>query len=273
MKRDEVKQLIEQGVRELNEALAAGKSETLQRFMEVMAKFPRYSFGNCILIAMQKPDAHVVQGYQAWKKMGRFVRKGEKGIGIIAPMVYRNKEAADEDEDRTLRGFKVVHVYDVSQTEGKELPEFVRVSGDPGEHIASVERVIRRYGIELVYEEIGSGADGVSQKGRIVIQPDLEPAEQFATLVHELAHELLHADAERRKATTKCIRETEAEAVAHVVCRAVGIDSTSHSADYIQLYSGDVNVLTASLDAVQKAAAQILEAMADSSVQNEEVAA
>jgi antirestriction protein ArdC len=272
MKRDEVKQLIEQGVQELNDALAAGKSDTLTRFMEVMAKFPRYSFGNCILIAMQFPDAKFVQGFHGWKKVGRFVRKGEKGIGIIAPMVYRNKEAVDED-DRTLRGFKVVHVYDVSQTEGKELPEFARVSGDPGEHIASLEQVIRSHDIELVYEKIGSGADGLSQKGRVVIQHDLEPAERFATLVHELAHELLHADTERRKSTTKCIRETEAEAVAHVVCRAVGIDSTSHCADYIQLYSGDVNVLTASLDAVQKTAAHILEAMTHSSAQHEEVAA
>lgn len=273
MKRDEVKQLIEQGVQELNDALAAGKSETLMRFMEVMAKFPRYSFGNCMLIVKQFPEAQFVQGFHGWKKVGRFVRKGEKGIGIIAPMVYRNKEAVEQDEERALRGFKVVHVYDVSQTEGKELPEFARVSGDPGHHIASVEQAIRNYGIELVYEDIGSGADGVSQKGRVVIQHDLEPAERFATLVHELAHELLHADAERRKSTTKCIRETEAEAVAHVVCRAVGIDSTSHSADYIQLYSGDVNVLAASLDAVQKAASQILEAMADNMVQHEEVAA
>lgn len=78
MKRDEVKQLIEQGVRELNDALAGGKSEKLKQFLDVMAKFPRYSFGNCILIAVQKPDAQIVQGYQAWKKLGRWVRKGEK---------------------------------------------------------------------------------------------------------------------------------------------------------------------------------------------------
>ena len=100
MKRDEVTKLIEQGVRELNEALAQGKSEQLQAFLDVMARFPRYSFNNCLLIAMQKPDSRMVQGFQAWKKLGRFVRKGEKGIGIIAPMVYRNKDERDEPDQR-----------------------------------------------------------------------------------------------------------------------------------------------------------------------------
>lgn len=261
MKRDEVKELIEKGVQELSQALAGGKSEQLQRFLDVMATFPHYSFGNCILIAMQKPEASMVQGFQAWKKLGRWVRKGEKGIGIIAPMVYRNKEAETEEDDRTIRGFKVVHVYDVSQTEGKELPELSQMHGEPGEYVATLEHFIRNQGIHLVYEPISSGAQGVSLKGTIVIQPELEPSDRFATLVHELAHELLHFDSQRRKETTKCIRETEAEAVAHIVCRAVGMDSTSRSADYIQLYRGDTEVLTASLEAIQKAAAQILEAL------------
>lgn len=264
MKRGEVKQLIEDGVKELNEALSGGKSERLQQFLEVMATFPHYSFGNCILIAVQKPDARIVQGFQSWKKLGRWVKKGEKGIGIIAPMVYRNREA-EGDDDRSIRGFKVVHVYDVSQTEGKELPEFAPVVGEPGEYIPAIEELIRSRGIELEYEDIAGGAEGVSLKGEIVIRPGLPPAEQFAVLVHELAHELLHRDSERRKETTKCIRETEAEAVAHVVCRAIGMDSTGHSADYIQLYSGDVQVLTASLDAIQKASAEILDVLAASS--------
>jgi antirestriction protein ArdC len=263
MKRDEVKQLIEQGVRELNDALAGGKSEQLQQFLEVMAKFPRYSFGNCILIAVQRPDARIVQGFQGWKKLGRWVKQGEKGIGIIAPMVYRNRDVEDDD-DRTVRGFKVVHVYDVSQTEGKELPEFARITGEPGEYVEAVERLIHSHGIELVYETPASGAEGESHKGKIVVKPELPPAERFATLVHELAHELLHADGERRKASSKCSRETEAEAVAHVVCRAVGIDSTRHAADYIQLYKGDVDVLAQSLDAIQKASQLILDAIAAS---------
>lgn len=274
MKKDEVKKLIEQGVRELNDALAMGDSKQLQEFMAVMAKFPRYSFNNCLLIALQKPDAQMVQGFHAWKNAGRWVKKGEKGIGIVAPMVYRNKEEEGGDgEERALRGFKVVHVYDVSQTEGKEMPEFARVTGDAGHYIDAVERVIRSKGIELVYEEIGSGADGLSCKGKIVVDPSVEGAERFAVLTHELAHELLHADKQKRIQTTRTIRETEAEAVAHVVCRAVGLDSTTHSADYIRLYSGDMDVLAGSLDGIQKAAANILELLESAEIAKQGAAA
>ena len=111
------------------------------------------------------------------------------------------------------------------QTEGDELPQFAEVSGNAGDNIEAVESLIRSWGIELLYEDIAGGADGVSKKGTIVIAPDLEPAKRLLTLVHEAAHEKLHADAVRRKETTKTIRETEAEAVAHVVCRALGLDT------------------------------------------------
>ena len=262
MKREEVKELVERGVRELNEALASGKSERLQQYLEVMARFPRYSFNNCILIALQFPEAQMVQGFHAWKKLGRSVKKGEKGIGIIAPMIGRKKDddsQADASTERTIFGFKVVHVFDVSQTEGDDLPEFARVSGDPGESIAALEALIHSWGIELVYEHIPCGADGLSKKGTIVIRPDLEPAKLLLTLVHETSHERLHANAERRKETTKTIRETEAEAVAHVVCRALGLNTVEHCADYIQLYNGDVDVLTKSMDYIQKTAAAILD--------------
>ena len=102
-----------------------------------------------------------------------------------------------------------------------------------------------------------------------MVRPDLQAAEQFSVLVHELSHELLHTRKEHCKETTKTIRETEAEAVAHVVCRAVGIESIGHSADYIHLYHGDVQVLAESLDAIQKTAARILDAIAVHSEQQE----
>ena len=262
MKREEVSELVERGIRELNDALAAGKSDRLQQYLDVMARFPRYSFNNCILIAVQFPEARIVQGFHAWKKLGRFVKKGEKGIGIIAPMIGRKKDEdgpADDSTGKTIFGFKVVHVFDVSQTEGDELPEFAQVSGDPGENIAAVESLIRSWGIELVCEDIPSGADGLSKKGTIVVAPNLEPPRLLLTLVHEAAHEKMHADSERRKETTKTIRETEAEAVAHVVCRALGLETIDHCADYIQLYNGDVEVLTKSMDCIQKTAASILD--------------
>ncbi len=275
MKREEISGLIEQGVRELHEALASGRSDQLQKYLDVMARFPRYSFNNCLLIAIQNPECTMVQGFRAWKKLGRKVKKGEKGIGIIAPLVYRKKGDApvsDEENPSTIRGFKVVHVFDVSQTEGDELPQLASISGDPGENVTALENVIRSEGIALEYDFPPSGAEGVSQKGKIIVRPDLAPAEKFSVLVHEMSHELLHACKKRRKETTKTIRETEAEAVAHVVCHAVGIESIGHSADYIHLYHGDVDVLTESLDAIQKTAATILDAIAAHS-QEEEVAA
>ena len=263
MKREEVSELVERGIRELNEALVAGKSDRLQKYLDVMARFPRYSFNNCILVAIQFPEAQIVQGFRAWKKLGRTVKKGEKGIGIIAPMIGRKKNddagKRDESNEKAIFGFKVVHVFDVSQTEGDELPEFAEVTGDPGDNIEAVEALIRSHGIELIYEAIPGGADGVSKKGTIVVAPDLEPAARVGVLVHELSHELLHQPSDRRNETTTTIRETEAEAVAHVVCQALGLDTLEHSADYIQLYNGDVEVLAKSMDHIQKTAAKILE--------------
>lgn len=262
MKREEVKELVDRGVRELNEALAAGKSGQLQEFLDVMARFPRYSFNNCILIALQSPDATMIQGFHAWKKLGRTVKKGEKGIGIIAPLIGRKKDEdakPTDSKEKAVFGFKVVHVFDVEQTEGDELPDFAAVTGDPGQNIEAVEHLIRSHGIELVYEVIPGGAEGVSKKGTIVVSPDLEPANRMAVLVHEYAHEILHQPDDRRVETTKTIRETEAEAVAHVVCQALGLDTLQHSADYIQLYNGDAEVLAKSMDNVQKTAARILE--------------
>ena len=276
MKREEVTELVERGIRELNDALASGKSDRLQQYLDVMARFPRYSFNNCLLVALQFPQASLIQGFHAWKKLGRSVKKGEKGIGIIAPMIGKKKGEdgnADDGGEKAIFGFKVVHVFDVSQTEGDELPEVAQVTGDPGENIPAVEALIRSWGIELKYEEIPSGAVGVSKKGEIVIDPKLDPPSRLLTLVHEASHERLHADAERRKETTKTIRETEAEAVAHVVCRALGLDTVDHCADYIQLYNGDTEVLTKSLDFIQKTAAEILDGIqANVSLETSEVA-
>ena len=260
MKREEAQELIERGVKELNEALSAGKSERLQKFLEVMSRFPNYSFNNCMLVAMQFPDATLVQGFVAWKKVGRTVKKGSKGIGIIAPMSYKAKykEAPGDVNKNVVRGFKVVHVFDVSQTEGDELPEFAIATGDPGDNVTAIESLIRSHEIQLDYEEISGGADGVSRPGQIVVRPDLPPARTLMVLIHEYAHSCLH-QTERRKETTKTIRETEAEAVAHIVGQALGLQSLEQSVDYIQLYNGDEKVLTDSMDHIQKTAAHILE--------------
>ena len=181
-------------------------------------------------------------------------------------MVCRKKESDanapvenDAQEARFLAGFKVIHVFDVSQTDGKQLPEFAKINGDPGEKLRSLEHLVRGSGVELVYDFIGNGASGASQNGKITIRPDLSSAETFAVLVHELAHEMLHQRNDRKEETTKTVRETEAEAVAHVVCQAFGLDGTTRCSDYIQLYCGDAKMLGESLDHIQKTAIHIID--------------
>jgi antirestriction protein ArdC len=207
-----------------------------------------------------------VAGFNRWKDFGRFVKKGEKGIAILAPLVYRKKQDESEGDEhmeddanarRALRGFKVVHVFDVSQAEGQELPQFAAPDGDPGEKLSQLEAIVRGQGIDLKYEVIPLGADGVSRGGEIAVRPDLSPAKTFSVLVHELAHELLHKG-ERKKEVGKTVKETEAEAVAFVVCKAIGLEPGSSSSDYIQLYKGGREVLMQSLDYIQKTASFIL---------------
>ena len=265
MKRQEIMKLVEQGVAELNEALRRGQSDTLVNYLKLLSHFHYYSFNNAILIAVQRPDATHVAGFHKWRQLGRFVNKGEKGIAILAPMVCRKKDGnadvrveGETDEARFLAGFKVVHVFDLSQTSGEELAEFAKINGDPGEKLHSLEQLVRDSGIELEYDFLGNGASGASQQGKITIRPDLSPAETFAVLVHELSHDMLHQHGDRKQETTKTVRETEAEAVAHVVCQAFGLDRTTRCSDYIQLYRGDVKTLSESLDHIQKTAAHII---------------
>lgn len=266
MNREEASKLSEDTIAQLALALEQGKSEAMTNYLSMLSRFHSYSFRNCLLIAIQRPDATHVAGFSRWKELRRFVKKGEKGIAILAPLVYRKKEGdepvdkpsdADADNVRVLHGFKVVHVFDVTQTEGQELPQFASPDGDPGDKLSQLEAIVRRRGVELKYEPIPGGAEGVSRGGEITLRPDLSPAKTFSVLVHELAHELLHKG-ERKKVVGKTVKETEAEAVAFVVCKAIGLDPGSSSSDYIQLYNGDKELLMQSLDYIQKTASFIL---------------
>lgn len=176
----------------------------------------------------------------------------------------REETAAPEsgDDELLLRlvGFRATYVFDVSQTDGDELPQFSVITGDPSELVPVLRQLVSEHGIELRYEEQLGGADGVSEGGRIAIRQGLPAAEEFAVTVHELAHELLHRS-ERRKETTRTIRELEAEAVAFVVCRAAGLDGLTRSSDYIQLYRGDKELLLQSLSHIQRVAAQIIDGL------------
>ena len=260
--------LIKQAVDFLIEQLKQGKSEMLTAYLNAMAQFHSYSFGNILQIAKQKPDAQRVAGIRAWNQLGRFVKKGEKGIQILAPVIgYRRsrKEEADEEtaeqKQPMLTGFRVVHVFDVSQTTGADLPELKHtITGEVGGHRDRLIEFLNQQNIVLEYNERIAPALGVSYGGKIVLLPGQSKAEEFVCLVHETAHELIHK-AERRILTTQTVRETEAEAVAFVVGHAVGLDSAQASADYIALYHGNAELLAESLEIVQRTASTILAAL------------
>jgi antirestriction protein ArdC len=263
MKREDAKQVADRALTDLQQELQAGRSTLLQRFLECMSRFHNYSWNNCMLIALQMPEASLVAGFRRWLELGRHVRKGEKGIGILAPLAYRKKEDVEEpdnESEHVIRGFKVVHVFDVSQTEGEDLPQLAGIHGEPGQLLAGLEGLVRRSGITLKDEVLPLGTKGLSRKGEIAIAEGLPPAERFAVLAHELAHEWMHDD-EHRLQMPKTVRETEAEAVAYVVCRAFGFDCSTRSSDYIQLYRGDATTLAESLERIQKTATRIIQSL------------
>jgi antirestriction protein ArdC len=250
-------------------ALEAGNSAALTTYLNITARFHKYSWTNCLLIAMQRPDATHVAGFRAWLGFGRHVRKGEKGIAILAPIVTKRKaeEGQQQQEDSStaepanrLVGFRSTYVFDIAQTDGQELPEFATVKGNPAEHLERLKALVGSHSIALDYDASIAPAKGVSRGGRITLMPNLPAAEEFSTLVHELSHEKLHRT-DRRAKTTKTIRETEAEAVAFVVCHAIGLDTNTAAADYIKLYNGDRATLSASLQFIQSTAAEILTAL------------
>lgn len=260
MKADEAKKVADQALETLAQNLQGGKSEQLTRYLAMLGRFHRYSFGNVLLILSQKPDATHVAGFNAWRHMGRFVKKGEKGIVIIAPMTIKPREEQSQGEEaKPILRFRGVYVFDVTQTDGEPLPEPAEVSGDPGDHLPRLREAIAQRGIVLDTIDVPFGADGVSRGGRISIKPGLPAAQEFSVLVHELAHELLHRGESRP--ASKTVRETEAEAVAFVVNSAIGLDTGSASADYIQLYDGKTETLAASLDRIQHAATEIITAL------------
>jgi antirestriction protein ArdC len=260
MNSENIKKIANQAIEQLVAALNEGRSETLTQYLAAIGRFHRYSLRNVMLIASQKPTATRVAGFHAWHELGRFVKKGEKGILILAPIVRRKNESREQnesDESSTAVGFRAAYVFDISQTDGQELPAIGRVDGDPRGYHERLAKFVAEQGIALEYSQDIAPARGTSSGGKITLLPGQSPAEEFATLSHEVAHELMHRT-ERRNNTSKRIRETEAEAVAFVVCHAIGLETGSASQDYIQLYEGDAKLLTESLERVQQTATQIL---------------
>ncbi|MGB6130955.1 MAG: ArdC family protein [Acidobacteriaceae bacterium] len=259
--------LIKQAVDFLLQQLEAGKSETLTAYLAAMARFHSYSFGNILAIARQRPTASRVAGFSTWKELGRFVKRGEKGIQILAPIVGHRRTKNDQEPQTdekprpVLIGFRAVYVFDVAQTEGADLPEFEHnITGDVREHRDRLIEFLARQNIALDYTENIAPALGVSYGGRIALLPGQSKAEEFVTLVHEVAHELLHKT-DRRTKTTATVRETEAEAVAFIVGQGIGLEMGRASSDYIQMYAGNAALLAESLEVVQRTSAIILGAI------------
>ena len=265
MKVEQAKQIASKAIEQLSQALERGHSETLREYLAAMARFHRYSLHNIMLIASKRPDATHVAGFQTWKQLGRYVKKGAKGILILAPVPLRkDAEASDREEatERPVVHFRAVYVFDVADTDGDALPELGNAEGDPSGHTERLKEFIASRGIQLEYSDAIHPAQGQCSPGKIVLLPGQSLAEEFATLAHETGHALLHGQ-DRRSETTKCVRETEAEAVAFVVCEAIGLKA-QNSADYIQLYSGSKETLAESLEHVQRASAEILAAITPS---------
>ena len=263
-KASEVRRLAGRAIDELIAAVEAGHSDSLKAYLAMQARLYEYSCGNVLRILIQRPSATRVAGYCAWQRLGRHVRRGAKAIRIVAPVTVR-KRGDDKGDEPATAAFKAACVFDVSQTEGFPVPQFARVGGEPGGHLDRLKGFIADRGIALRYSTATGSADGMSAGGRIVVKTGLALATEFSVLAHELAHELLHHGKEARTQSKKVL-ETEAEAVAFVVCEAIGLDTNSAASDYIQLYQGDKETLVASLERIQRTAATIIRGVASGAV-------
>jgi antirestriction protein ArdC len=264
--RTKVKQAIDSAVSNLIENIDRGKSEALISFLEGMSKFHTYSFYNQCLIISQKPNASLVAGFNTWKDKGRHVKRGEKGIMILAPLIGKERKIEidtdtwQEKEIETtskLYGFKSVYVFDVSQTEGKEIATYKdKLQGDPMAFIPKIESLINDKGIELEYRELNSQfLNGWSEKGKIVVDSQKALPQQFSTLVHEFVHEMLHKDT---ATIDKTRRELEAESVSYIVCKYIGLETGTKHSDYIALYGGNKEMLLQSLEKVREVANEVI---------------
>src|SRR5215469_6506382 len=245
---------------------AARQSQLFRDYLKTSATFWDYSWHNQMLIWKQKPEASFVGGFNTWFNCGRYVRKGEKGIAILAPMSFKgNREMADGSEAETQRiWFKVVYVFDISQTDGTPLPELpIRSVGERGEDMLNrLLRFAESRGIAVRFVEKCSlnGAAGTSRGNEIEIRTsETDITTQAATLAHEIAHSLLHWTADGKRITTregkqidKQQRELEAEATAYTVCSYFGIQSPSDF--YLTTYSVTPAML---LEAVETIAATV----------------
>lgn len=258
MATDETLTKLEQGIRDL------ANSDRWARWLASAARFHHYSFGNQLLIALQCPDATRVAGYKTWQSMGRQVRKGERGLRILAPVVVRAKdgETADDETGKRVVGFRSVAVFDIGQTDGDDLPEIT--SNLTGDGPSGAWTALVAFAGDLGYsvEVMPTGeANGWCRHNdlTIAVKDTNGPAMQIKTLAHELGHALLH---DGMASDGRALAELEAESVAFVVCAALGLDTGDYSFGYVTAWSrGDeaaITALRASAERIRGAAAKIL---------------
>ena len=282
----EITDKLEQGIKELFE------SEKFKEYLTTMSKFYNYSFNNTLLIAMQKPDATLIAGYTSWQRnFDRHVMKGEKGIKILAPAPYKAQEEREKIDPATQKpvldadgkpvtetvevlrpAFKVVSVFDVSQTDGKELPDIAvdELTGSVENYAAFFEAPKQESPVPISFEDIPGGAKGYFShvENRIAIQDGMSEIQTVKTAIHEIAHAKLHAikpdekvaPEERKDRHTK---EVEAESVAYTVCQRYGIETSGYSFGYIAGWSSDKDTkeLKGSLETIRSTAAEMIESI------------
>ena len=268
MKKEEAVELADKCLKELAASLEQGQTDVLSTYLGALARFHHYSFGNMMMIVKQLPEASRVAGFHTWRKLGRCVKQGESGIAILAPMFERKKNEAEVDNrsdesrsnEKAVFGFKAVHVFDISQTEGEELPKLSEIRGSAEDNLLYLESVYHTLNIKLETRPMPEGVRGVSLGGHVIVREGLDPSMRFRVLAHELAHELFgHRSMIKNDAHEKHrLIETEAEAVAYVVCKAHGVDTQALSSEYIHLHRGDGKLLMASLDRIQQTATKII---------------
>ena len=280
----EITDRLEQGIAELFD------SERYKEYLRVMSKFHNYSFNNTLLIAMQKPDASLVAGFSAWKnKFGRNVMKGQKGIKIIAPSPFKIKQEMEkidphtqkpvigkdgkpvtEEKEITIPAYKVVSVFDVSQTEGRELPDIAvdELTGDVDRYKDFFAALEKTSPVPIGFEKIEGGAHGYYhlEDKRIAIDEGMSQLQTLKTAIHEIAHAKLHdidlnaPKDEQQPRVDRRTREVEAESVAYTVCQHYGLDTSDYSFGYVAGWSSgrELAELKSSLETIRSAAAEII---------------
>jgi N-terminal domain of anti-restriction factor ArdC/IrrE N-terminal-like domain len=244
---EEIKEQLDQGIQEVM------TSEKFQEWLQFLSSFHSYSFNNTILIYRQNPQASLVKGFQEWKKHGRFVKKGAKAIKVLAPLIGKKKEnekretkSEEEKEKKVLYGFRYVNVFDVSNTDGEELPspDVTTLEGDGESEKALLQEWITKMEIPVLFKDTGE-ANGYYHiiENYIALHEERSTTQQLKTLIHEYAHYLLHGKGAKFEQETSQIREAQAEAVAYVVMNHFGYETGEYSFAYIAGWTQDINII------------------------------